>query len=126
LIVSPDNEEVEVYKLNNGVYSLDQKGAHSGFLFLLMPLFKGAAFVNGDVVGLAGFDLVLGIIGGGMMDVSLIIEIFGVDLCDRARDMACLGIPGYVVAYFEGGFHRSFEQRSTITSTSLAVNTSGR
>jgi len=54
-----------------------------------MPLFKCVAFVNSYVVGLAGFDLVLGIIGGGVMGVSLIVEIFGVDLCDRARDMAC-------------------------------------
>jgi len=75
----------------------------------VLTLFEGGAFVDGDVVGLAGFDLVLGIIGGGMMGVSLVVEIFGVDLYDRARDMACFGIPGDVVAYFEGGFHRSFE-----------------
>ena len=45
---------------------------------------EGATFVDGDMVGLAGFDLVLGIVGGGVMGVSLVVEIFGVDLCDRA------------------------------------------
>lgn len=70
-----------------------------------MPLCKGAAFVNGYVVGLAGFYLILGIVGGGMMGVSFIVEIFGVDLCDRARHNAGLGIPGYVIADFEGWLH---------------------
>lgn len=35
LIISPDNEEVEVYKLNNGVYSLDQKGRNFTYQFSL-------------------------------------------------------------------------------------------
>jgi len=35
LIISPDSEEVEVYKLNNGVYSLDQKGRNFTYQFSL-------------------------------------------------------------------------------------------
>jgi Uma2 family endonuclease len=35
LIISPDTEEVEVYKLNNGVYSLEQKGKNFSYHFSL-------------------------------------------------------------------------------------------
>jgi len=35
LIISPDSEEVEVYKSNNGVYSLDQKGRNFTYQFSL-------------------------------------------------------------------------------------------
>ena len=33
LIISPDTEEVEVYKLNNGAYSLEQKGKNFSYHF---------------------------------------------------------------------------------------------
>lgn len=35
LIISPDVEEVEVYKLNNGTYSLEQKGKNFSYHFSL-------------------------------------------------------------------------------------------
>ena len=35
LIISPDIEEVEVYKLNNGAYSLEQKGKNFSYHFSL-------------------------------------------------------------------------------------------
>jgi len=35
LIISPDTEEVEVFKLNNGVYSLEQKGKAFSYQFYL-------------------------------------------------------------------------------------------
>jgi Uma2 family endonuclease len=35
LIISPDTEEVEVYKLNGGIYSLDQKGRDFTYQFAL-------------------------------------------------------------------------------------------
>src|SRR5580692_5911372 len=35
LIISPDTEEVEVYKLNGGIYSLDQKGRDFTYQFSL-------------------------------------------------------------------------------------------
>lgn len=34
LIISPDTEEVEVYKLNNGAYALEQKGKSFTYQFL--------------------------------------------------------------------------------------------
>lgn len=35
LIIAPDTEEVEVYKLNEGVYSLEQKGRSFSYQFAL-------------------------------------------------------------------------------------------
>jgi hypothetical protein len=35
LIISPDTEEVEVYKLDNGVYSLEQRGKNLSYHFSL-------------------------------------------------------------------------------------------
>jgi len=35
LIIAPDTEEAEIYKLNEGVYALDQKGKHFSYQFLL-------------------------------------------------------------------------------------------
>ena len=35
LIISPDTEEVEVYKLNGGAYALEQKGKDFFYEFLL-------------------------------------------------------------------------------------------
>ena len=77
-----------------------------GRQIFVLNLFESTAFVNGYVVGLAGFDLVLGIVGGGVMDVSLVIEIFGMDLRDRAGDDARLGVPGDVVTCFKCWMHR--------------------
>lgn len=50
-----------------------------------MALCKCMAFVNGYMVCLAGFDLILRIVGGGVVGVSLIVEVFRVDLYDRSR-----------------------------------------
>jgi Uma2 family endonuclease len=35
LIISPDTEEIEIYKLNGGVYSLEQKGKNTSYHFNL-------------------------------------------------------------------------------------------
>jgi Uma2 family endonuclease len=35
LIISPDTEEVEVYKLREGIYSLEQKGNNFSYQFSL-------------------------------------------------------------------------------------------
>lgn len=71
-----------------------------------MALFEGAGFMDGYMVRLAGSDLVLGVVRGGVMGIAFIVEIFGVDLYDRAGDDAGFGVPGYVVADFKVCVHR--------------------
>jgi hypothetical protein len=68
---------------------------------------KRTVFVNGYMVRFAAFDLILGIIRSGVMGISFVVKVFGVDLCDRSGDVAGFGVPGDVVADFEGGFHMS-------------------
>ena len=47
-------------------------------------------FVHGDVVRLVAFDLVLWVVLAGMARISLVIEIFCVDLDDHAAHMSRL------------------------------------
>src|SRR5215472_3518870 len=55
--------------------------------------------------GLVAFDLVLGIVFGGMMHMAFVVKISGVDGDDGPRHPACLGIPAYVIADLESPSH---------------------
>jgi len=58
-------------------------------------------FVHRNMVGLIAFDFVLRIVHGGVMRVSLVIDVSCMYLDDLARDVPGLGVPGYVIADFE-------------------------
>jgi len=61
--------------------------------------------VRRDVIGLVAPDLVLRISLGGVVRVSLVVEIAGVHADDRAADTAGFRVPGDVIADFEFGWH---------------------
>lgn len=65
----------------------------------------GTAFMSRDVIGPIALDFVLGIIFRGMMDMTFIVEVAGVDGDDRPRHPARLGIPAYVIANLESLGH---------------------
>ena len=66
---------------------------------------KCLAFVYCYVICLAAFDLILRIVPGGVMGVSLIVEILRVDLYDRTGYDSRFGVPFYMVAYFKSLRH---------------------
>ena len=72
-----------------------------GFDHSSSKVFQCCAFVHGDVVCFVALDLVLRVVGGGVMGVALVVRVSGVDFDDVAGDVACFGVPGYVVADFE-------------------------
>ena len=63
----------------------------------LSGVIEGTALVSGDMVGLVAPDLILGIVFGGMVRMSLVVEISRVDRDDRTRHATCLGIPGHMI-----------------------------
>jgi hypothetical protein len=66
---------------------------------------KSAAFMGGDVIGLIAFDFVLGIIFRCVMDMTLVIEVSGMDGDDRPGYPTSLGIPAHVFADLEPFSH---------------------
>jgi hypothetical protein len=58
-------------------------------------------FVQGDVVSLIAYDLVLGIATARVMDITLIFHVFYVYFHYPAADAASFGIPADMVADFE-------------------------
>src|SRR6266851_5965828 len=61
--------------------------------------------MQGDMIGLVAFDLVLRVVRAGVMDVALIGHIFGVHPHYPACDPACFGIPAHVIADLEYSRH---------------------
>jgi hypothetical protein len=57
-----------------------------------------AALVQGDVVGLVAFDLVLRLVPARVVDVALDLDVPRVHAQDMAAHAAGLGIPAHVVA----------------------------
>jgi hypothetical protein len=57
------------------------------------------------MVGLIAFDFVLGIVLRSVMDMTLVIEVSGMDGDDRPRYPAGLGIPAHVIADLEAPSH---------------------
>jgi hypothetical protein len=68
-------------------------------------LAQRAALVGRDVIGLVAFDLVLRIILRAVMDVTLVVEVAGVNGDNGPRDAAGLGIPTDVIADLESFRH---------------------
>src|SRR6478609_10725008 len=64
----------------------------------LSGVFEGAALMGGDMVGLVAFDFVLGIVFRGVVSITFVVKILGVDGDDGARYPARLGIPSYMIA----------------------------
>ncbi len=58
-------------------------------------------FVQRYVIGLVALDLVLRVILARMMDVTLVVQVFGVHSYDATADPAGFGIPTHVIADFE-------------------------
>jgi hypothetical protein len=57
--------------------------------------------MGGDVVGFVAFYFVLRVVDGGVVSVTFVIEIFGVNFDDPATDASSFGVPTYVVADLE-------------------------
>jgi len=57
------------------------------------------------MIGLIAFDLVLRVVGAGVMDVALIGHISGVQPHYPAGDPARLGIPDHVITNLENSRH---------------------
>ena len=53
------------------------------------------------MIRLITLDFVLRVAGAGVMGISLIVNVPGMDLDDMAADMPGFGIPGNVIADFE-------------------------
>src|SRR5690348_17103400 len=64
-----------------------------------------SASVQGDMVGLVAFDLVLGVVGARVMDVALVSHVLGVDVDDVAAHPSGLRIPAHMVTDFESLAH---------------------
>ena len=67
----------------------------------MVYFFQRRAFVHRNVVSLIAFDFVLWIVDSGVVYISLVINVFCVHLNDLAGDVACLRVPGHVIADFE-------------------------
>lgn len=63
-------------------------------------------FMQGDVIGLVAFDLVLRIILARMMDVTLVAHVARMYSHDTTADSASLRVPTYVITDFEGLRHK--------------------
>jgi hypothetical protein len=61
--------------------------------------------MRSNMIGLVALDLILRIVGGGVMRVALIFEIADVNLGDRSAYAARLGIPAHMIANFECSSH---------------------
>ncbi len=78
--------------------------------------------MDSDVIGLTALYLVLWIVLGGVMHVSFVVEILGMQLYDYASYAACLRVPGYAVTNFESFRHDTHvgaTLRSAIASSRL-------
>ena len=69
------------------------------------------------MIGLVALDFVLGIVFRGVMRMTLVVEILGVDGDDRPRYPACLGIPAYVIADLEDLCHCDSPQFAAFRGT---------
>ena len=63
-------------------------------------------FMQGDVIGLVAFDLVLWIILARVMDVALVVHVARMYPHDTTADSAGLRVPTYVITDFEGFRHK--------------------
>ena len=83
---------------------------------------ESRAFVEGDVLGLAAFDLVLRRFRACMMRIAVNIEIARMDANDHAADAPGLRIPAHMITDLEFGFQDHFralsDPRATQTSFS--------
>jgi hypothetical protein len=88
--------------------------------------------VSSDVIGPIAFDFVLRIVVRGVMDVTLVEEVCGVDRNDGPRHTAGFRIPGYMITHFEsfehwaepmtsnGGRAEGWRQLASVIATSQA------
>jgi hypothetical protein len=67
----------------------------------LSCIVEGTALVGCDMVGFVAFDFVLGILFRGVMDMTLIVEVAGMDRYDGPRYPTSFRIPAYVIADLE-------------------------
>src|SRR5580692_2766403 len=79
-----------------------------GTLWIIADLcvFQCAALVGRDMIALVAFDLILRIVRRGVMHITLIVEVAGVDGNDRSRNMTGLGVPSHMIADLELVGHR--------------------
>lgn len=68
-------------------------------------LFQRTFLMHRQMPGLVAFDFVLRFVFGGLAMAPHELDVAGVDLGDFAIDVAHFGIPGHVVADFEGVSH---------------------
>jgi hypothetical protein len=68
---------------------------------LLRRVFKGAALMSRDMIGLVAFDFILGIVFRGVTYMPLVVEVLGVDSNDCPRHPTRFGIPTYMIVDLE-------------------------
>lgn len=67
----------------------------------LLHFRESRSFVHRNMVGLVALNLVLRLIGTGVVGVSFVVHVFAMHLDDSAADVASLGIPRHMVADME-------------------------
>jgi hypothetical protein len=72
---------------------------------LLTCVLKGAALMGCDVICPVAFDFVLGVVFRRVMNMTLVVEVRGVDRDDGPRHAACLRIPAHVIADLKSPSH---------------------
>jgi hypothetical protein len=87
------------------VESSDVKRRLAERLIFAPQAFKRITLMRGNVIGFIAFDFVLRLVFRGVMHMAFVVEVFGVNGDDRARNPARLGVPGYVISNFERSWH---------------------
>lgn len=77
------------------------RAGHAYYRFPESDTSKHATLVRRNMISLVAFDFVLGIIFRCVMGMTLVVEVAGMNLDDRPRYPARLGIPAHVIADFE-------------------------
>src|SRR5262249_10963760 len=80
-----------------------------------------APLVQGNVIGLVAFDLVLRFVLAGVVDVSFVVHVLCMHLDDFPADPAGLRIPAYTVAHLESSRHVSISGASGSGSVGWAA-----
>src|SRR5207237_7011465 len=65
---------------------------------IAIRVFKSTALMGGDMICLVAFYFILRILFRGVVHMTLVVEIFGVDGDNSPRHPTCLGIPAYMIA----------------------------
>jgi hypothetical protein len=85
----------------DGAQSGGTMGEREGHALLLSRKVKDTPPVSGDMIGLVALDFILWVVFRGVVNVTLIVKIAGVNRDNGSRHMVRLGIPSDMIADFE-------------------------